>query len=45
MRKTRMQLIAMGVAAAVTVGGTGIDANASASKVTTVLPSQVSATR
>ncbi len=39
MRKTRMQLIAMGVAAAVTVGGTGIDANASASKVTTVLPS------
>jgi cell wall-associated NlpC family hydrolase len=34
-----MQLIAMGVAAAVTVGGTGIDANASASKVTTVLPS------
>ncbi|MCR5342874.1 MAG: SH3 domain-containing protein [Butyrivibrio sp.] len=29
----------MGVAAAVTVGGTGIDANASASKVTTVLPS------
>ncbi|WP_026665107.1 C40 family peptidase [Butyrivibrio sp. FC2001] len=39
MRKTRMQLIAMGVAAAVTVGGAGIDANASASKVTTVLPS------
>ncbi|WP_026491236.1 C40 family peptidase [Butyrivibrio sp. XPD2002] len=39
MRKTRMQLIAMGVAAAVTVGGTGIGANASASKVTTVLPS------
>lgn len=39
MRKTRMQLLAMGVAAAVTVGGSGIGANASASKVTTVLPS------
>lgn len=39
MRKTRMQLLAMGVAAAVTVGGSGIGVNASASKVTTVLPS------
>ena len=39
MRKTRLQLIAMGVAAAVTVGGTGINVDASASKVTNVLPS------
>ena len=39
MRKTRLQLLAMGVAAAVTVGGTGIDVSASASKVTNVLPS------
>ncbi|SDB45364.1 NlpC/P60 family protein [Butyrivibrio sp. INlla16] len=39
MRKTRMQLIAMGVAAAVTVGGTGMNASASSSKVTNVLPS------
>ncbi len=39
MRKTRMQLMAMGVAAAITVGGTGIDASAASSKVTSVLPS------
>ncbi|WP_026523485.1 NlpC/P60 family protein [Butyrivibrio sp. MB2005] len=39
MRKTRMQLVAMGVAAALTVGGTGINASASSSKVTSVLPS------
>ena len=39
MRKTRLQLMAMGVAAAVTVGGTGINVGASASKVTNVLPS------
>ena len=39
MRKTKMQLLAMGVAAAVTVGGSGIEANASSSKVTSVLPS------
>ena len=39
MRKTKMQLIAMGIAAAVTVGGNGIDVSASASKVTNVLPS------
>jgi cell wall-associated NlpC family hydrolase len=34
-----MQLVAMGVAAALTVGGTGIDVSASSSKVTSVLPS------
>ncbi|WP_408070444.1 SH3 domain-containing protein [Butyrivibrio sp. JL13D10] len=39
MRKTRVQLLAMGVAAAVTVGGAGYEVSASASKVTTVLPS------
>ncbi len=39
MRKTRMQLLAMGVAAAVTVGGSGIEVSASSSKVTSVLPS------
>ncbi len=39
MRKTRMQLIAMGVAATITVGGTGIDVSAASSKVTKVLPS------
>ena len=39
MRKTNMQLIAMGVAAAVTIGGSGIEASASSSKVTSVLPS------
>ena len=39
LRKTKMQLLAMGVAAAVTVGGSGIEANASSSKVTSVLPS------
>ncbi|WP_029322621.1 C40 family peptidase [Butyrivibrio sp. AE3004] len=39
MQKTRLQLLAMGVATAVTIGGVGINANASASKVTTVLPS------
>ncbi|WP_044915649.1 C40 family peptidase [Butyrivibrio sp. WCE2006] len=39
MQKTTIQLLAMGVAAAVTVGGTGISVNASASKVTSVLPS------
>ncbi|WP_026496736.1 NlpC/P60 family protein [Butyrivibrio sp. WCD3002] len=39
MRKTKMQLVAMGVAAALTVGGTGIDVSASSSKVTSVLPS------
>jgi len=39
LRKTNMQLIAMGVAAAVTIGGSGIEASASSSKVTSVLPS------
>ncbi len=39
MRKTRMQLMAMGVAAAVTVGGTGINVSAASSKITSVLPS------
>ncbi len=39
LRKTKMQLIAMGVAATITVGGTGIDATAASSKVTKVLPS------
>ncbi len=39
MRKSRMQLMAMGVAAAVTIGGTGLEATASSSKVTSVLPS------
>ncbi len=39
MRKTRVQLMAMGVAVAITVGGTGIDASAASSKVTSVLPS------
>ena len=39
MRRTRMQLMAMGVVATLTVGGTGIDASAASSKVTSVLPS------
>ncbi len=39
MRKTNVQLVAMGVAAAVTFGGTGINVSATSSKVTSVLPS------
>ena len=39
MRKTRVQLLAMGVATAITVGGNGLTVNASSSKVTSVLPS------
>ena len=39
MRKTKVQLVAMGVAAAVTFGGNGIDVSATSSKVTSVLPS------
>ena len=39
MRKTRVQLLAMGVATAITVGGNSLTVNASSSKVTSVLPS------